>query len=251
MDLSCFMHRGSTVPRGIYSFFDVEDLEPGGHIDITLEYEGKNYRAYLARESVNNRIRIFWHSELSDVINTIYDYDEVEDSQDFPYMSFTKKSPTLYKLTFTRVPSRELLRRDSEELDAVYEGELALERKMEGTRKERYSVYYERNPSNRESAIRIHGLRCMVCGFDFEKVYGERGRGYIEVHHNKPLFNLDEPMLVDPETDLDCVCSNCHRMIHRFRDRVLTVDELRNLMNAESHQGPDTRHLQDNPDANC
>jgi 5-methylcytosine-specific restriction protein A len=55
---------------------------------------------------------------------------------------------------------------------------------------------------------------CKVCGFDFLKVYGELGRGYIEAHHIKPLATLkpDETVRVQ---DLLPVCSNCHRMLHR------------------------------------
>ena len=54
----------------------------------------------------------------------------------------------------------------------------------------------------------------MICGFDFEEKYGELGKGYIEVHHIKPLSEIDEEVVVNPETDLICVCSNCHRKIH-------------------------------------
>lgn len=37
-----------------------------------------------------------------------------------------------------------------------------------------------------------------VCGFDFGYVYGERGEGYIEVHHVRPLHISGET-----ETRLD------------------------------------------------
>lgn len=59
-------------------------------------------------------------------------------------------------------------------------------------------------------------LVCQVCTFDFEERYGERGRGFIEVHHVKPVHTL-----VEGETtslgDLALVCANCHRMIHSAR----------------------------------
>lgn len=87
----------------------------------------------------------------------------------------------------------------------------------EGNQKQYYVTKYERNPENRKEAIHIHGYACQVCGFDFEKVYGELGKEYIEVHHIKPLYSLDEETIVNPETDLICVCSNCHRMLHRKR----------------------------------
>ena len=59
-------------------------------------------------------------------------------------------------------------------------------------------------------------LRCEVpgCGFDFHEVYGDRGRGFIEVHHKAPLADRVEPSLTRLE-DLAVVCANCHAMIHR------------------------------------
>lgn len=56
-------------------------------------------------------------------------------------------------------------------------------------------------------------IACEVCGFDFGRVYGERGDGYIEVHHVRPLHVSGE---TDTRLDdLALVCANCHRMCHR------------------------------------
>jgi 5-methylcytosine-specific restriction protein A len=33
-------------------------------------------------------------------------------------------------------------------------------------------------------------LACEVCAFDFESIYGERGAGFIEAHHVKPVHTL-------------------------------------------------------------
>ncbi|GFN21937.1 HNH endonuclease [Thermanaeromonas sp. C210] len=91
---------------------------------------------------------------------------------------------------------------------------------------------YERDPELRRAAIRLHGTRCLACGFDFEEAYGERGRGYIEVHHLKPVSALGGPAAVDPRADLTVLCANCHRMVHRRRDRVLGLEELREIVRA-------------------
>ncbi|WP_223701703.1 HNH endonuclease [Sutcliffiella deserti] len=77
----------------------------------------------------------------------------------------------------------------------------------------------------------MHGITCIACGFNFEKVYGERGKNYIEVHHVTPLSTIGEEVIVDPNEDLVPVCSNCHRMIHREKDYVLTIQELKALIN--------------------
>jgi len=54
---------------------------------------------------------------------------------------------------------------------------------------------------------------CWVCGFNFEKTYGEIGAEFIEAHHTKPVSALKEEEQVSTK-DLVPVCSNCHRMIH-------------------------------------
>lgn len=102
--------------------------------------------------------------------------------------------------------------------------------RTEGKKTVYYTTKYERSVQNREEAIRIHGTKCMICGFDFEKKYGELGKGYIEVHHIKPLSDLNEEVVVNPATDLICVCSNCHRMLHRFRNYMVSVEELRRIV---------------------
>lgn len=94
----------------------------------------------------------------------------------------------------------------------------------------RYVTKYERRPQNRAAAIKIHGCRCMACGFDFEKAYGNLGRGFIEVHHVVPLHSVKEEVVINPETDLVCLCANCHRMIHRKRGSIMTVDELKECL---------------------
>ena len=103
--------------------------------------------------------------------------------------------------------------------------------KVEGRKVAYYTTRYERSRSNREQAILLNGgYSCSCCGFDFEATYGEVGRDFIEVHHNKPLYSLNEPMIVNPATDLDCVCSNCHKMLHRTRENILTVQELQQTL---------------------
>lgn len=101
--------------------------------------------------------------------------------------------------------------------------------RLEGKLQTYYGQRYERDAVNRQRAIDIHGTTCTVCGFDFEKVYGARGRNYIEVHHIKPLHQTKET-IVNPATDLVPLCANCHRMIHRDPHNVLTPDELKQLL---------------------
>jgi 5-methylcytosine-specific restriction enzyme A len=76
------------------------------------------------------------------------------------------------------------------------------------------------------SVLRLMGaLACEICGFDFEATYGERGTGFIEVHHGVPLHLL-KPGTKTKLDDLHLLCANCHRMIH-YRRPWLTVGQLK------------------------
>ncbi len=76
---------------------------------------------------------------------------------------------------------------------------------------------YERNPYARSACVKEHGTICKICGFDFEKVYGEIGKGFIHIHHLKPLSEIGKEYSLDPINDLCPVCPNCHAMIHKRR----------------------------------
>ncbi|MEV4226296.1 HNH endonuclease [Streptomyces bobili] len=91
---------------------------------------------------------------------------------------------------------------------------------IEGRLLVRRALARERDPKLRARKIdqvRRRGglLRCEVCDFDFARVYGDLGEGYIEVHHVTPLHisGTRETKL----EDLACLCANCHRMCHRCR----------------------------------
>lgn len=87
----------------------------------------------------------------------------------------------------------------------------------------------ERNPLARQACIEKYGCKCVVCGFDFEAVYGAVGSGYIEVHHLKPISLTDDEHEVTAD-DLVPLCANCHAMVHRRSPIPFTVEELKRFM---------------------
>jgi hypothetical protein len=92
---------------------------------------------------------------------------------------------------------------------------------------------YERNPKLRSKAILLHGYKCKACGFDFKEKYGERGSEFIEVHHLNPVSSHEKETSLDPKTEMTVVCSNCHRMIHRRKDKILSLEELKKIIPAK------------------
>lgn len=71
-------------------------------------------------------------------------------------------------------------------------------------------------------------LACEACGFDFAKVYGGHGEGFIECHHTQPLYTLDAGSKTKL-SDLALLCANCHRMVHAKRPW-LSIAALRKLL---------------------
>jgi putative restriction endonuclease len=94
----------------------------------------------------------------------------------------------------------------------------------EGAAKLRTHLRRERSKSLVERFKRqLTSFACCVCDFDFSQKYGKIGHQFIEAHHRVPVAQL-EPGSNTRLSDLAAVCSNCHRMLHRFSG--LTVEEL-------------------------
>lgn len=229
-DKSFFEYRGSGVPREIRWFFDSENLQNGEQKPLILIYENNEYNAHIEMESSQlSRTRMFWKSDLKKEFDGVLKDYRLKSGKEngYPSIKFTKIFGNTYEVEFIGL---DLLNDESiNSLETI-----EIENRVEGKRKKIYTTKYERNPKNRKEAIKIHGTRCMVCDFDFEEVYGEFGKDFIEVHHTKPLYSLEDEVEINPEEDLVCLCSNCHRMIHRRRDKILTVEELKEIMEEHS-----------------
>lgn len=72
-------------------------------------------------------------------------------------------------------------------------------------------------------------ILCDCCDFDFLKIYGTHGTGFIECHHK---IHIATGKRITTLADLALVCSNCHRMLHRKnkKEKYFSVDELRKLI---------------------
>ncbi|KAA5542073.1 hypothetical protein F0145_19945 [Adhaeribacter rhizoryzae] len=91
---------------------------------------------------------------------------------------------------------------------------------------------YERNPKARQLCVKHWKAICAVCSFDFEKTYGEIGRGFIHVHHVTPVSTIGKSYQIDPIKDLIPVCPNCHAMIHS-QGPPLSINDLKSKLNQE------------------
>lgn len=107
----------------------------------------------------------------------------------------------------------------------------------EGAVAEVHTTKYERSQRARQLCIDAYGgkYHCEVCGFDFEKEYGPRGKDkYIEVHHiieHTERSKKQGVHAVNYRTEMIPLCANCHRMIHFLKGETIHPDELKKIWN--------------------
>ena len=96
----------------------------------------------------------------------------------------------------------------------------------------------ERSKKLREAALAYYTrngtICCSVCGFDFSKAYGDWGDGYIQIHHEKPIYQTTDEgfsqYIAEALKSMKPLCANCHCMIHRQKNTTLTLEQLKQIM---------------------
>ena len=107
------------------------------------------------------------------------------------------------------------------------EGEEELETEEEGNAQSILVNRYERDPKNRQAAIEKHGVRCRGCGKEMAEVYGKIAKGYIHVHHVKPISTVQGAR---PDIDdLVPLCPNCHAIVH-LQTPPIPINRLKELI---------------------
>jgi 5-methylcytosine-specific restriction protein A len=99
----------------------------------------------------------------------------------------------------------------------------------EGAKKQVIVNSYERNIKARLACIVHYGAKCIVCDFDFAKMFGDLGIGYIHVHHELDLAQIGQNYVVDPIKDLKPVCPNCHAMLHKTKP-AMAIKKLKEII---------------------
>lgn len=100
---------------------------------------------------------------------------------------------------------------------------------------------YERSSKLRSIACEHYSknglIICSACKFDFYSFYGEIGKGYIEMHHIKPIFKYEgqteKAFILQALKNITPVCANCHRIIHRNKKSLVSIEELRNVIKTQ------------------
>ena len=98
--------------------------------------------------------------------------------------------------------------------------------------KVRQAKVRERSKKLRDAAIQHYTnngkIICSACEFDFAEVYGEYGKGYIQIHHEKPVCQYDDQgfnaYIHEAINHMKPLCANCHCMIHRKKEPITVAD---------------------------
>lgn len=110
---------------------------------------------------------------------------------------------------------------------------------FEGASTVKQSKTKSRSQRLRKAAIEYYTdtngkISCDVCGFCFEDKYGDIGKDFIEIHHEKPICQYSdegfESYISEAIKYVKPLCANCHRMIHHNSTRPMTIDELKKVI---------------------
>jgi predicted HNH restriction endonuclease len=197
------------------------------------------YKPYVTSAENVYRMNGSLSSSLSRIHAEYGSIFELEDKEILKELSFEIKNPSGGAVAFRRkVQNFDLkqafIQHYATFLDKLHSEELAQKEKenkeeedyLEGQLTETKFFKRKRSKALRDECIKRYGCRCFVCGFDFEVVYGERGKGFIEVHHLNPMANYDDEHSISVD-ELRPLCSNCHTMIHRDPRKVSDIDEFK------------------------
>ena len=108
----------------------------------------------------------------------------------------------------------------------------------EGKVSTKTAIVKERSQKLRRAAIEHYTVDgkivCSVCGFDFKKIYGELGDGYIQMHHENPIYQYSddgfETYISEAVKNMKPLCANCHCMVHRNKGRLISITELKAIV---------------------
>ncbi|MFZ4847159.1 HNH endonuclease [Enterococcus casseliflavus] len=244
--------------------FSIDQSYTRKEIRTLLDIENpQNIGGIWSTGYISYKDEFYIFATISNAGRTGHDYGNILDKRTLYW--YTKRTdhfyvPTIQKMVSGKYPVHIFTRFDSNNPSFVYQGTgcmvdfengkpafiawslngeedqskmeiIAQNRKkfIEGKKILRTVIGYERDPKAREACLKYYGCVCKVCNFNFEKSYGDIGKDFIHVHHEKELSMINENYEIDPIKDMKPVCPNCHSMLHR-RKPAYSMSELRDMI---------------------
>jgi 5-methylcytosine-specific restriction protein A len=145
-----------------------------------------------------------------------------------------RKSRVEFKSRFDRIEQDEYLREIKSillknKIDLNFD-EINVEEELHEGGKVRIEINrYERSTKAKKECLKHYGRKCVLCGFEDENSK-YKNIDIIEVHHLKPMSEIDQEYIVSPIEDLRPVCPNCHRALHS-KVPAYSIEELKIVLN--------------------
>ncbi|WP_312443671.1 HNH endonuclease [Lacrimispora sp.] len=211
VDLTFVKYCSTGIPKQIRGNWGIEDFKDGDRKRIAFHIKDNLYSAIIQMRK--QKTELLWKTDFLVALDISKNFSDENTS-----IIFEREDIDVYNV-----------RKKHDEVSLDIEGDI-VSCYLEGAKKVYYTTKYERKKECRDAAIKIHGIKCSICGFDFEAVYGRIGKGFIEIHHKRPLYSLEEEVEINPQTDLITVCSNCHKMLHRNKKNMMDLEKLREIV---------------------
>lgn len=181
------------------------------------------YSALQKRPKPLNESYLF-KAKVSDCVLIDESHRTFEIQKQFRYLWYAKKEKELRAKVLDYIEKypeliNDVFEEPSETDFSDLEGKKVLRQHLKIERSSRLVKEFKKSLSN---------YQCSICGFDFEEIYSDIGKGFVEAHHIKPVFCLkpDEKVTIN---ELVAVCSNCHRMLHR-KVPPYTIEKIKSII---------------------
>ena len=188
---------------------------------------------------LNTKIKSFCKKHMGVDLSSLYSLTDVQAIQDIrgrivsysPFVYSRKKHDDKLDGIDLYVEFLQYTQSENEESEAHPSNRVSIKKstpEQEGRHVKREQEVYVRSASAREQCKRHYECTCQACGHKMEEIYGEIGKGFIEVHHLIPIHLFDDSHDIHPINDLITLCPNCHAMIHKLEDPgdISTLKEL-------------------------
>lgn len=194
----------------------------------------KEYVKYISKKDgwILTKEGIDFLNENSDVVDEV---DSILHNNSFDYYDKISFIDLAVLPFFPRRTVKKTVKKTTKVKKVIYYDENI----SEGKSSLKTVVVRERSKKLRDMAI-VHfsdsegRIKCCICGYEFAEKYGDYGKGYIEIHHKKPVYQYEDKdidnVLADAIDNLAPVCANCHRMLHHKKGK--SFDEVKQIYDA-------------------
>lgn len=195
-DQSALRYNEIRITNEIKDFFDLATMARHERRDLNFHYEGRSYPCVVYLDSYDKgRGKLRWGREFRSVFNELVSGYFIDGPDDMaaPIIRFKKMDSINY------------------EISLIFVHEIVANAMAQEKAETSLTEEIEANYRWRIETQKMHGTHCSLCGLQYLSIYGEAGKGRLEIHLRDGLKQGD-PIKV--ASDLIPVCANCHNILH-------------------------------------